>query len=155
SSRLARGRALLARRLARFAPGLSAVALAALLSRESSAAVPAALAEATVSAAACVAAGNPAAGPAPGGALTEGGLRAMWMNRVKVAAGVVLAAVLLVLGATPLVPRAAADKPAPAKDDKPAGAKDAKPEVGPTVQGTVNNLDAKKKTIAVSVPGEG
>jgi hypothetical protein len=80
----------------------------------------------------------------------------MWMNKVKVAAGVVLAAALLLLGATVFAPRAAADKPAPAKDDKPAGAKDAKPEVGPTVQGTINNLDTKKKTIAVSVPtGEG
>src|SRR5262249_43313183 len=85
SSRLATGRRLLARRLARYGLPLPALALAA-------ASVPASLAASTVRAAALVAAGKAAAAGAPAVALMEGVLQTMLLKKLRL-----LAATLVVL----------------------------------------------------------
>ncbi len=148
SSRLARGRGLLARRLARRGVVLSAMALAA-------ACVPAALAESTVKAALGYAAGNAAVAgcvSAPVAALTEGVLRAMFLNRIKVAALVLLAVGVAGLGGAGLLaPPAFADKPPKQAAAATADAKEKK-ELGPTVHGVLKDLDTRKNTVSVSVP---
>jgi RNA polymerase sigma factor (sigma-70 family) len=101
SGRLARARALLAKRLARHGLALSAGAVAAALVENAAAAcVPAPLAGSTVKAAALVAAGHVAAGvvSAPVLALTEGVLTTMFLSKVQSGLALVLAAGLLVAG---------------------------------------------------------
>jgi RNA polymerase sigma-70 factor (ECF subfamily) len=98
ASRLARGRVLLAKRLARHGLALSGGALAAVLSRNAaSAAAPAPLVTSTVKAAALFAAGRAATAgviSAKVVALTEGALKSMFLSKLKWAA-----VLLLVLGA--------------------------------------------------------
>jgi RNA polymerase sigma factor (sigma-70 family) len=92
AARLARARALLAKRLARHGLLLSGGALAVALSvNEASACVPAAVVTATVQAAGLFA-GPAAAGviSAPVLALTEGVLQTMLVNKIKMAAGALL-----------------------------------------------------------------
>jgi RNA polymerase sigma factor (sigma-70 family) len=95
SSRLARGRALLARRLAKCGVTLSAAALAA-VAREAQAA-PAALASETVRVGLLVAAGQVAAVSTPVAGLTREVLKAMFLGKLKVVAAT--AVVLAALGA--------------------------------------------------------
>jgi RNA polymerase sigma factor (sigma-70 family) len=102
AGRLARARALLARRLARHGSDLSTAMLAPLLSRQALASLPASLASSTVKAARLF-----AATPAPGAgiispnvlALTEGVLRTMLITRVWIATIMLLGASLIGLGA--------------------------------------------------------
>ncbi len=102
AGRLARARALLARRLARHGSGLLAAMLAPLLSRQALASLPASLACSTVKAARLF-----AVSPAPDAgiispnvlALTEGVLRAMLITRIRIATIVLLAASFIGLGA--------------------------------------------------------
>jgi RNA polymerase sigma factor (sigma-70 family) len=150
SSRLARGRRLLAKRLARHGVALSAGALAVLLAREASAAVPTPLATSTLHAAAQVLAGHALAGAVSArvAALTEGVLKAMLVTKLNVPAALLCAAAVLGLAAVMLTRPALADKPADAPPK--AGAKD-KPEAGPTIQGTVKAVDADKHTLTVTV----
>jgi RNA polymerase sigma factor (sigma-70 family) len=101
SSRLARARALLARRLAKCGVTLSAGAVAA-LAGEAPAAVPAALAGTTVKAALRVAAGQAAAGTAPA-ALMRGVLKAMFIEKLRATAATLV--VVLALGAVGLACR--------------------------------------------------
>jgi RNA polymerase sigma-70 factor (ECF subfamily) len=89
SSRLARGREMLARRLRRHGVALSGGALALFLSQSAEAAVPAPLVDSTVKAA-LLGPAHPAVA-----ALVERVVRAMWLMKVKVATGVLLAAGLL------------------------------------------------------------
>ena len=100
SSRLARGRELLRKRLVRHGAALSLAALAALLEQnKASASVP--LIDTTVKSAALLAAGNvvAAGGLAPNAAaLMEGVLKSMLLTKLKIATGLLL--VLAVLGAT-------------------------------------------------------
>jgi RNA polymerase sigma factor (sigma-70 family) len=92
ASRLARGRALLARRLARGGLVLSAGSLAAEAAR---AAVPVPVLLSTVRAALQAAAGDQTAAAAPAvAALTEGVVRHMLFNRIRHAAGLLLLAAL-------------------------------------------------------------
>jgi RNA polymerase sigma factor (sigma-70 family) len=93
SCRLARGRALLARRLARHGVHLTGAALAAGLAEEASATVPDVLAAATTRTA--------LAGAASAGVLSlaEGAIKAMLWTRLKVGAAVVLLFGLAVAGA--------------------------------------------------------
>jgi RNA polymerase sigma factor (sigma-70 family) len=97
SSRLATARKTLARRLARHGP-----ALATVLAGGASAHVPAALARSTIQGAVLVGTGRAAiaavASP-PVVALTEGVLKAMLLNKLKVASLFVLAAAVVVAGA--------------------------------------------------------
>jgi RNA polymerase sigma factor (sigma-70 family) len=98
SGRLTRGRALLARRLARHGAALSGAALTALLSREAaSAGVPPAVESSTIRAAGLLATGQAAVAgvvPAKVAALTEGVLKAMPMLKHKVVTAVVLVALV-------------------------------------------------------------
>jgi RNA polymerase sigma factor (sigma-70 family) len=98
SSRLARGRRLLAKRLARYGLAPSACALASALSEGASAAVPASLVASTVKAAALVAAGQSAAVAAPAAVLMKGVLQNMFLAKLKLVAGIVTVAIAL--GAT-------------------------------------------------------
>jgi RNA polymerase sigma factor (sigma-70 family) len=82
SSHLTRGRRLLARRLARRGVSLSAGALATALAGEAPAAVPGALAVATVKGA-VVAAGGQAGAATPAALLMREVLKAMWMTKLK------------------------------------------------------------------------
>jgi RNA polymerase sigma factor (sigma-70 family) len=97
--RLAAGRRLLAGRLSRRGVALSGGALAVLLSQGgASAQVPAPLVVATAKAAVLVAAGHLAGVPIPVALVTKGVLRAMFLTKLKVAAGVVLLAAALGAG---------------------------------------------------------
>jgi len=100
AGRLARGRALLAKRLLRAAQALSAAALVENVAR---AAVPAPLAGATVRAAALVAAGETAASAAVSAealGLAKGVIRSMLWNKMKLVGVLLLAAVLAGAGLT-------------------------------------------------------
>jgi RNA polymerase sigma factor (sigma-70 family) len=101
SGRLARARVLLAKRLARHGLALSGGAMAvALTENAASACLPASLMGTTVHAAALVAAGHGAAGvvSASVAALTEGVLKTMLMNKVKLALSAALAIGLIGTG---------------------------------------------------------
>jgi RNA polymerase sigma factor (sigma-70 family) len=147
SSRLARGRRLLAARLARHGITLSAGTLAVLLTGRASAAVPAPLFDLTLQAAARVAAGEALAAGAVSArvvSLTEGVLQAMLVTKLKlVTATVLLAAAVLGLGTAVFTHHALADKP------QKAAAKDKTPD-GPTIHGTVRAVDPDKHTLTVT-----
>jgi RNA polymerase sigma factor (sigma-70 family) len=101
SSRLARGRALLARRLARYGLSLTGGALAGLLAEGTAAAVPAPLVLSTTKAAVLTAAGSATlAGVASAKvvALTEGVLKAMLFVKLKTATAVLAGLTALGLG---------------------------------------------------------
>ena len=96
ASRLARARAMLAKRLARHGLAVSGGALAAVLSQNvASAGVPTSVVSSTIKAASLVAAGQAAAGmiSAKVAALTEGVLKAMLLTKLKIATVVLLVAV--------------------------------------------------------------
>jgi RNA polymerase sigma factor (sigma-70 family) len=112
SSRLARGRALLAGRLSRRGVALSGGALAASLAGgAATAAVPAQLVSSTAKVAALVAAGNLAAVGPHAALLVSDFQRGILMAKLKVCAA--LAAVAVVLGAGGYAYRAAGQAPAP------------------------------------------
>jgi RNA polymerase sigma factor (sigma-70 family) len=108
ASRLARARAMLARRLARHGLVLSGVAWATVLSgRAASASVPTKVVESTIKGLARAAAGQAASGIVASqvATLTEGVLRAMFANKLKIATAVLLTAGVLTFSAgTRLVP---------------------------------------------------
>jgi RNA polymerase sigma factor (sigma-70 family) len=91
SGRLARARALLARRLARHGVALAGGTLAAALGHEAAAQVPAALSRATARAATAVMNGQAVAAGAASAALAKGVLRTMMMKKLQAAAAVLLA----------------------------------------------------------------
>jgi RNA polymerase sigma factor (sigma-70 family) len=98
SSRVARGRALLAKRLARCGVALSGGALAVALSHEAaSAALAAGLVSSTARAAALVAAGQVAAVSTTAVLLMKGVMKAMLVKKLRIVVGAVV--VLLALGA--------------------------------------------------------
>jgi RNA polymerase sigma factor (sigma-70 family) len=152
SSRLARARALLGRRLRPHGIALSAACVAAGLAGGASAAPPAALTAATAAAAVSLAAGQAAAVSPRILMLTEGVLRAMTLTRWKIATVVLLSLALMGGGGGLLTRRALADRPAKAaeagKDDKEGKGKE---EVGPTVNATVKAVDAGKHTLTATV----
>jgi RNA polymerase sigma factor (sigma-70 family) len=94
SSRLARARALLTRRLAKCGVTLSAGALAA-LAGGATAAVPPSLAVSTVRAALLVAAGQAVAVTAPAALLLRGVMKAMFIEKLKATAAALVLAVAL------------------------------------------------------------
>ena len=100
SGRLSRGRAMLAKRLARRGVSASVGGLAVAVARSAGAGVPPSLAAATADAAAAFAAGGSAAGLVSGGAaaLTEGVLKAMLLSKVKTIAAVAIGVGLLLAG---------------------------------------------------------
>jgi len=98
SSRLATARRLLAGRLSRYGLTLSGGALATALSAEESAAVPPTLILSTVKATLLVAAGQLAAVSTPAALLMKGVMKAMFLQKVKVVAALVLVAVVFGVG---------------------------------------------------------
>jgi RNA polymerase sigma factor (sigma-70 family) len=104
SSRLARGRALLAKRLARHGLALAGATLATAAAEGAAPGVPVALVSATVRTAVLVASGDWGAASVPVGILVKGALQAMFLSKLKLAVGVML--VLVVLGSSGLVYRA-------------------------------------------------
>jgi RNA polymerase sigma factor (sigma-70 family) len=132
AGRLARGRARLARQLARHGLALPAGSLAAVLSQQaSSACVPAALGQSTAKAASLLAAGSAATAgviSAEVAGLTEGVVRAMFLSKLKTAAALVLlVSALAALGygglvrAQPNGKAEGAEKPAAKAEDDPQG----------------------------------
>jgi RNA polymerase sigma factor (sigma-70 family) len=101
ASRLARGRTLLARQLARHGLAVPAGTLGVLAQQTASASVPAALVDSTVKAASLVAAGQATATQISANVvgLTQEALKAMFLSKLKTALAVV---VLVVLGAVAL-----------------------------------------------------
>ena len=95
SSRLARGRTLLAKRLTRCGVALSGGALAVALSQCASAQLSTGLVNLTAKAAALVAAGNTAAVSTTAVLLMKGVMKAMLMKKLRLVAGAVLVAVAL------------------------------------------------------------
>jgi RNA polymerase sigma factor (sigma-70 family) len=94
ASRLARGRVLLAKRLARHGLTVSGGALAAALSQNASASVPASAVSSTIKAASLFAAGQAAAAgmiSVKVAALTEGVMKAMLLTKLKIGTAVLLA----------------------------------------------------------------
>jgi RNA polymerase sigma factor (sigma-70 family) len=108
ASRLARARALLAERLARHGPAVSAAALPVLL-QQAAARVPPGVVSCAVTIVNQVAAGQPPASPvsATVTALTDGVLRAMWRTKLKTVAAALLILGLLVAGVSAYATRAA------------------------------------------------
>lgn len=169
-SRLSRARDLLRDRFARRGLAMSAGAVASLLAQETaSASVPGLLVANTVQAALVVAAGEAAAAgvvPASVASLTEGVIHAMFLNKLKVAAAVMVAVSIVGSGVGFLThralaekPAAAADKPAKAADaaakpDKPASkgdGKEDKKEQGTTITGVVTKVDAGTNSLSLIV----
>jgi RNA polymerase sigma factor (sigma-70 family) len=113
ASRLARGRALLARRLARRGVGLAAGALAALAQDAAAAGAQAELVDSTVKAALAVAAGQAVAGAVsvPVASVLEGVLRAMLLNKVRQVAGALLLLAVLAAGTGLVLSASRADDP--------------------------------------------
>jgi RND family efflux transporter MFP subunit len=131
SSRLTRGRTLLAKRLQARGVALSVGVIAVALAAEAaSAGVPVALESSTARVAALVAAGQLAAVPTPAAALMKGVMKAMFIRKLKLAIGVVMVAALL--GALGFASIPATD--AQAQDQPPPKAPDAGADKSPTVQ---------------------
>jgi hypothetical protein len=150
SSRLARGRRMLARRLTARGLVLPAGALAAMLAPQSALAeVPKPLVISTVKAAL----GPAARVAAPVAALAHGAIRTMFLVKLKVVSFVLAALATAGLGAG-LLPRGAlAEKPAASNPSLKAADKP-KEEVGPTIPATVQSVDAGKHTLTVQVQAE-
>jgi RNA polymerase sigma factor (sigma-70 family) len=120
SSRLARGRRLLAKRLSRYGLALSGSALAIALSEGAVSAVPAPLVSSTVKIALLVVAGELAVVPTSVGILMKGALKTMFLAKLKLVVGAVM--VVAALGSTSLAYRATGQSvPAPA--DKGSGSR--------------------------------
>jgi RNA polymerase sigma factor (sigma-70 family) len=114
SGRLTRGRAMLAKRLARHGLGVSGAALAAVLSQNALAAgVPAGVLSSTINATTLLAAGQAAAAgvvSAEAAGLAEGVVRAMFWMKLKITTAVLLVLSAAGLGATGLIYRAHPEK---------------------------------------------
>src|SRR5262245_5943421 len=132
ATRLARGRALLAKRLAGHGLSLSAGGLAAMLAQgPASAGVPAPLVASTVQAAAAVAAGQAAAVSASVTALTGAVVKSMLVTKLKAMTAVLLA--VLALGGGGLLAYRAL-KTGPGKEGGPLAAARQEGKVGPGAQ---------------------
>jgi hypothetical protein len=110
SSRLARGRRLLAKRLSRYGLSLTVGTLAAALSQETMAAIPGAMKSAIV-----LTASGKAVASASVGFLTKGALKAMLLTKMKWGVGVLV--VTVALGASGLAYRASGQSATPAKEE--------------------------------------
>jgi RNA polymerase sigma factor (sigma-70 family) len=138
SSRLAAARKMLARRLKQGGTAGAGAALTAALGEAATAGVPRELLLVTARAAARVAAGRTTAGLASTQVitLTEGVMKAMLLNRLKLVTAVVLAFVVTCTGAAVLLSRA------PASDQAAAGGKPGK-ESAPKPAAPANTIQVK------------
>ncbi len=164
SSRLARGRKMLARRLSRRGVTLAAAALAGEMAREAAVAAPAPLVASTVHAAARVAAGQALSGAAaaPVAALAQGVLHAMALTKLKNLATLLVILTLFGTGAGLLARGGAADPAAsgvaavvaPERGEKKAAGEPTRPP-GPALAGKVVAVAADGKAITVEVARRG
>jgi hypothetical protein len=147
AGRLARARAMLAKRLARHGPAVSVGALAAMLAQDMAAAgVPPSVVGSTIKAASLLAAGQAVAAgviSARVAALTEGVLQAMLFTRLKIATAVLLTG-SIVWGVGVFMQRTLADKPAVQEKSKGQGEEDST-----ELTAVVQAVDAAKKTLTV------
>lgn len=151
AGRLARARAMLAKRLVRRGVTLSAEALAAVLAQNvASASVSISLVSSTIHAATLVAVGQTAATGAISAkvaALTDGVLKVMLMSKLKAVTAVVLVLSFLVTGVTVVTCRAAAaqdEKPFAAQEQAKAPPKpDARPAAKPVAERSLDILIAE------------
>jgi RNA polymerase sigma factor (sigma-70 family) len=154
SSRLARARRLLARRLRRSGFALSAASLALVLKNQAAANVPPSLRAATIQILSGSVPNNAVAGACSARvtALTEGVMKAMWISKLKTVGVLALIVALVAGGAVALAGRVAAQKPSQV-DKSSAGDKNGKrkAEQGPTIQGIVQAVDADKHALTVAV----
>jgi RNA polymerase sigma factor (sigma-70 family) len=156
-SRLARARQRLRGRLERRGVTLSAGALMASLADRSAAAVPGALATATVQAARTIQFGNAAGASlvsARVSALTEGVVQTMFLTKMKMAAALVLMVGVLGSGVGLLgyaaQPGEGKDKPSPSQQAKPADKpKGGAPDLGPNAKPPAKEAD---EAVAVAIP---
>jgi RNA polymerase sigma factor (sigma-70 family) len=149
ASRLARARAMLAKRLAQRGVALSGGALAAMLSQKvASAGVPLSVVESTITAASLVAAGKAASGAisVKAAAFAEGVLKTMLNTKLKAAIAVILVLVLVATGATILTRRTAAGQ-----GDKKAGQGEKKPSRSVSDQ---DKLQGTWRIVEVIVDGQ-
>jgi hypothetical protein len=166
SSRLARGRKLLAGRLARHGLALSAGTLALALAPATASATPPALVASTIQAATLLAAGEAAAGTvsAPVAALVEGVLEAMFITRLKTWSLSLLCIILCGTG-TGLVAYgnlpgpAALDDPVPITVHEPgereAGRRDDFPRRRPDLMGKIVAVAKDGKSITLETAAAG
>ena len=152
SSRLSRGRALLARRLARHGLTLSASAVALTFAQATAtASVPAALVLSTVKAATCVVAGTATAGAvsAPVAALTKGVCNAMFLNKLKTTLVLILVLGLAGTGAGILTHQVLAQKFVPPESREKPSFKGIREETS-ELTGVVLAVDAGKNTLTLA-----
>jgi RNA polymerase sigma factor (sigma-70 family) len=165
SSRLSRGRKMLAGRLARRGLAISAGALTVALQQASAATAPATLVVSTIQAATMVAAGQAAtvAVSASVAALTEGVLHAMFMTKVKTATVVLMLVALAgsgvglithqVLAGTARTPDLAVI--ANRESETSFGGRDEKPRMPPTFAGRIVAVAKDGKTITLETQPAG
>jgi RNA polymerase sigma factor (sigma-70 family) len=156
SSRLSRGRELLAARLTRRGVALSAAAVVSLIGSNAATAAPAAaLVATTASAAVSFATGGVVAAgvvSAKAAVLSEGVLHAMFITKAKIVASLIVAATLTGTGVAVVTQYAiAADKAAKAKADNAAGKfkGDKADYVQPDASGTVTDVAQDGKQITI------
>lgn len=165
ASRLARGRSLLASRLSRQGMMVPAGVLAAALAERAAACgLPPMLVADTIRAG-LASTGLAAAGalPANVAALSEGVLRTMLLNKIKIATAVLVACALLGIGGVAVSQRAQAEKPAdkPTVAEQPTKAPEAlatKPAIAPIkdaavpefISGVVTAVDADHRVVSVA-----
>jgi RNA polymerase sigma factor (sigma-70 family) len=124
SARLTRGRAMLAKRLARRGLAVSGASLATVLASSAvSASVPASLVSYTIKVAGAFAAGEAVAGAisAHVAALTEGVLKTMLLSKIRTAAAIVLMLIAFVGGGLGFLPNVAGQHDTAKKAEAPAG----------------------------------
>jgi formylglycine-generating enzyme required for sulfatase activity len=152
AGRLARARAMLAKRLVQRGVTLSGGALAAVLAQNASAAgVPDAVVSSTINVASLLATGRATAAgtvPANVAALTDGVLKSMLLTKLKAVAAVVLVLGFLLTGATIL-----SDRTAMARGDQPPAAE--RRAATPQKQKEKNENDGAKSRVEGSKAGDG
>jgi len=139
AARLARGRAMLAKRMARHRAAVTGGVLSMVLSPSASANVPASIVSSTIKAASLFAAGQATAAGAiapPVAALMEGVLKTMLLSKLKIATAVLVTAAAL-SGAAGLFYQTQAEEKAP-KADAPA-AERAATSPAPAAENTLQN----------------
>jgi RNA polymerase sigma-70 factor (ECF subfamily) len=162
-TRLARGRVLLARRLARHGLTLSGAVIATVLTQNATAGVPLPLVASTVKAASQFAAGPAVTGAlaAEVAALTQGVLKTMLLNKLKLATMLLLGAILTCAGVGLLSREVAAGQTeprrrldAPPRDARPTDKPDPAKEREDRKKKELEKLRGKWKGVSVEIAGK-
>jgi RNA polymerase sigma factor (sigma-70 family) len=160
TGRLSRARSLLAKRLTRRGLGVSAGALAMLMSNNAaSASTSAALIDSTVKAAAIFATGQAGAMSTISPnviALTHGVLRTMLLTKLKLSGVVLMLIALVGLGGVALAQRTPAERPAAAPPGERAAQRDGgRTPARPEVRGIIKSIDPAKSTTTLTTQTRG